>query len=71
MKLFVVYHHEDYVGSFMQGVFSTEELAQKWIDDQREWPADECSIKERYLDDAFELYPVRSPALTQTETDNP
>jgi len=49
MKLYVVFHVEDCVGSFFQDVFSTQEKAEKWIETQNEHPASECFIKEYEL----------------------
>jgi hypothetical protein len=54
-RVWVVYHTEEHVGSFVQGLFSSEEKAQSWIDTQSNWPKDECFISVMELDDELRL----------------
>jgi hypothetical protein len=51
LTVWAVYHSEECVGSFIQGLFSSEEKAQSWIDTQSNWPKEECFISVMEIDD--------------------
>ena len=51
MKIYNVYHEEEFVGSFLQASFSTRENAERFIKhNPQEYPESEMSIMEYELD---------------------